>query len=688
MLFARARASPHLFRARRASISACEARPSATVSLPPDPAGPPPGARAALHVAAFALLAALQAGPSAAGVVQPEAAPPTAPLPAPRDTPYPGAMRLAVDVTDTAHRIASVHETIPVAGPGPMTLLYPQWLPGNHSPSGPIDKVAGLFVSAGGKRIEWIRDPTEVYAYHIDVPAGVTAIEVDFQYLSPTTGAQGRITVSPDIVNLEWNTVVLYPAGYYSRDIPVDASVKVPQGWTVFGAMEPAGAPAGGVTTFKTTPLNTLVDSPLLAGRYAKQLDLDPGGRAPVHLDLVADQPKFLEVTPEQLQVHRNLVQQAYKLYGSHHYRHYDFLLMLSDEIGGEGLEHHQSSEDGEGADYFTEWDKTSGERDLLAHEYTHSWNGKFRRGADLYAPNFNVPERDSLLWVYEGQTQYWGKVLGSRSGLYSHQDYLDDLAMTAANLDVRRGRAWRDLEDTTNEPIISQRRPEPWRAWQRPEDYYTEGLLVWLDADTLIRSRTGGKKSLDDFARGFFGVDDGSFVTHTYVFADVVAALNAVTPYDWAGFLTARLYGHAAGAPLDGISRGGYRLVYTSEPSKIWKQAEARRKSVDLTYSLGFSVSNKEATVVDVLWDSPAFKAGMTTGQQILAVDGRAYDGDDLKDVVTAAAKSGAPVELLLKHGSRYATVRIAYTGGLRYPHLEKTGQGEGSLDKIIAAK
>ena len=640
-----------------------------------------------MHVAALALLAALQAGPSAAAGVQPEAAPPTAPLPAPRDTPYPGTLRLAVDVTDTAHRIFSAHETIPVAGPGPMTLLYPQWIPGDHSPTGPIDKVAGVFVSAGGKRIEWTRDPVQVYAYHIDVPAGVSSIDVDLQYLSPTAPNQGRVTASPDMVNLDWATVVLYPAGYYTRDIPVDASVKTPMGWTVFGAVEAAGPAAAGVTSFRTTTLNTLVDSPLLTGRYAKQIDLDPGGRVPVHLDLMADAPKFLEMTPEQLQVHRNLVQQAYKLYGSHHYRHYDFLLMLSDEVGGKGLEHHQSSEDGEGANYFTEWDKTSQNRDLLSHEYTHSWNGKFRRGADLWTPNYNTPMRDSLLWVYEGQTQYWGKILASRSGLFSHQDYLDDLAITAANLDVRRGRVWRDLLDTTNEPIISQRSAEPWRSWQRPEDYYTEGLLTWLDADTLIRQRTGGRKSLDDFARGFFGVDDGSFVTKTYVFADVVAALNAVTPYDWASWLNAHLYGHGPGAPLDGITRGGYRLVYTEEPSKIWKQSEARRKNVDLTYSLGFSISNKEATLGEVLWDSPGFKAGLTSGQQIVAVNGRAYDGDELKADVTAA-KSGAPLELIVKQGPRYTTVRIPYTGGLRYPRLEKVGEGEGSLDKIIDAK
>ncbi len=639
-----------------------------------------------MHASAIALLAALQA-PAGAGVVQPEQAPAPPPITAPRDAPYPaGPMRVAVDVTDTAHRIFSVHETIPLAGPGPVTLLYPQWLPGDHEPDGPIDKLAGLVVSAGGRRLEWRRDTVNVHAFHVDAPAGAAALEVDFQYLSPTAGNQGRITATPDIVNLQWNTVVLYPAGWYARRIPVDASVKVPDGWAVFGAVEPAGAPVGGVTTFRTTTLNTLVDSPLMAGRYTKRLDLDPGGPVPVHLDLVADAPKYLEVTPEQLTVHRALVQQAYKLYGAHHYDHYDFLLALSDELGGIGLEHHRSSEDGAGPKYFSDWDKTSGERDLLAHEYTHSWNGKFRRPADLWTPNYNVPMRDSLLWVYEGQTQYWGYVLAARSGLWDAETFRDELALTAAELDHRSGRTWRAMQDTTNEPILSQRSAEPWRSWQRPEDYYTEGQLIWLDADTLIRQRTGGRKSLDDFARGFFGVENGSYITKTYTFDDVVAALNAVTPYDWASFLSTRVNSHGPGAPLEGLARGGYRLVYTEEPSKMWTQNEGRRKAVDLEYSLGFAVG-KGDTLGAVLWDSPAFKAGLTSGQQIVAVNGRTYDGDELKAAVTAAKTTGG-VDLLMKQGDRYTTVRIPYTGGLRYPHLEKVGGGEGSLDRIIAAK
>ncbi len=638
-----------------------------------------------MPIAALALLAALQGAPGA--VVQPEPAPPTPPIEAPRDQAYPGAIRLMVDATDTDHRIFRVRETVPVAKPGPMTLLFPKWLPGNHSPSGPIDLFAGLIVHAGGQRLEWRRDPVEMTAFHIDVPAGVTAIELEFQHLSPTAPNQGRVEVTPDMVNLEWNTVVLYPAGYYSRDITVEPSVRFAEGWGVGTALEPTGPAVAGVTSFKPVPLNTLVDSPIMAGRYFQRLDLDPGGIAPVHLDMVADKPEQLVVSPEQLRIHRNLIQQAYKLYGSHHYDHYDFLLSLSEKMGGIGLEHHRSSEDGRGANYFTEWDKTPGGRDLLAHEYTHSWNGKFRRAADLYTPNFNVPMRDSLMWVYEGQTQYWGYILAARAGLWNRQEFLDEMASTAATYDVRVGRAWRQMQDTVNDPIIANRRPEPWRSWQRSEDYYSEGQLIWLDADTLIRERTGGKKSLDDFARAFFGVNNGSYIVKTYTFDDVVNTLNGVTPYDWATFLNTRLYGHGPGAPLDGIKRGGYALVYTDTPSEIWKQAESQRKYVDLTYSLGLTVG-KEATLGDVLWDGPAFKAGLATGVQVVAVNGTAYDGDVLKAAVTAAKTGAAPIELLVKSQDRFRTVKIDYHGGLRYPHLEKVAKGAASLDAIYAEK
>jgi predicted metalloprotease with PDZ domain len=581
-----------------------------------------------------------------------------------------------------------MHQTVPVAGPGPLVLLYPRWLPGNHSPSGPIDKLAGLKVSAKGQALTWTRDPVDVFAFHVDVPEGVSAVDVDFQFLSAVSTREGHVDMSRDMLALEWNDVALYPAGYFTRDIPIDASVTLPKGFTAASALETASTD-GQIVAFKTTTFNTLVDSPLMAGRYFKAFDLDPGGPARVTLDVMADAPEDLEVTPEELAAHKNLVQQAYKLYASHHYDHYDFLLWLSDKIGGAGLEHHQSSEDGTAPNYFTDWDKGAPLRDLLSHEYTHSWNGKFRRPADLWTPSFNVPMRDSLLWVYEGQTQYWGYVLAARAGLLTRQQALDAIASTAASYDHVVGRTWRALEDTTNDPIIAERRPLSWRAWERSEDYYSEGELIWLDADTLIRKLSGGKHSLDDFAAGFFGVRNGSFVTDTYTFDDVVAALSAVQPYDWAKFLRERLDGHGPGAPLDGLARGGYRLVYTDTPTAYFKDAESRRKIADFTYSIGLAASTATpGTLSSVLWDGPAFKAGMTQADKIVAVNGEAFSVEALKAVIARSKQGAPPISLLLENKNQFRTVSIPYEGGLRYPKLERVGDGEASLDAILAPK
>lgn len=616
----------------------------------------------------------------------PQPLPMPAPIAAPRDIPYPGSIRLSVNATDLERHIFTVHETVPVRAGESIVLLYPQWLPGNHSPTGNVDAVAGLTISANGAPVEWVRDPVDVFAFHVAVPAGATSLDVHFQFLSPVDNGEGRVIMAPDMMNIGWGAVALYPAGYFARQIMVEPSVQMPDGWQVATALETASQNRG-VINFKPVSLDTLVDSPIFAGRYFKRLDLDPGGATPIHLDIVADRPELLDVKPEQLDAHRALVQQAYKLYGSHHYDHYDLLLALSDQMGGIGLEHHQSSENGTVPTYFTDWNKNADTRDLLPHEYSHSWNGKFRRPADLWTPNFNVPMRGSLLWVYEGQDQYWGFVLAARSGLLTKQQTLDAIAATAALYDHRVGREWRALEDTTNDPIAAMRRPLPWRSWERSEDYYSEGQLMWLDADTLIREKSGEKKSLDDFARLFFGVDNGSFVPATYEFDDVVKALNTVQPYDWATFLHTRLDGHGPGAPLDGIARGGYKLVYTDTPSDYFKDSETRRKVSDLTYSLGMIVA-AEGRLTDVLWEGPAYKSGLTVGTQIIAVNGLAYDADRLKGAIKDAKQDGAAIELLVKNGERFRTVKMDYRDGLRYPHLERDGSAPARLDQILTPR
>jgi predicted metalloprotease with PDZ domain len=634
---------------------------------------------------ALLALALATAAPGLAQIPQPAPQPTALPndIPAPRDIPYPGTIRLTVDATDTARGIFRVKEVIPVPGGGPLTLLYPEWLPGNHAPRGPIDDIAGFRFTAGGRELAWKRDPVDGYAIRLDVPAGATEVTAEFQYLSPTTTAQGRVVMTPEIVNLQWNLVAFYPAGYFTRQIPVDATAILPAGWRYGTALEPVDPAALGMVAFKRINFDDLVDSPMFAGRNFRQEQLAPG----VRLNIVADTPEELAATPDQIEKHRELVRQAVKLFGSQHYDHYDFLLSISDRLGGIGLEHHRSSENGVVPGYFTKWADNSGRHNLLPHEYSHSWDGKFRRGADLFTPDFKMPMRNSLLWVYEGQTQFWGYVLQTRSGIVPKEDTLAAYAMIAALHEKRPGRQWRPLADTTNDPILSARRPQPWLSWQRSEDYYNEGLLIWLDADTKIRELTGGRKSLDDFARAFFEPGDRDWGVSTYDMDAVAKALNGVVAYDWAGFLNTRVLDVAPKAPNDWIARAGYKLAYTPTPTPYWLSEEKARKITDLSYSLGL-VIDKDAVVTQVIWDGPTFASGITVGTTILAVDGRAFDAEGLKSAITAAATSGKPIELLVKKGDRYTTVAITYRGGLLYPRLDKVAQGETMLDRLLAAR
>ncbi len=606
-------------------------------------------------------------------------------IPPPADTPYPGTITIHVDATDTTQGIFRVHETIPVTA-GRLILLYPKWIPGAHSPAGPIDMLAGLKITADGKRLPWHRYKYDVYAFRVDVPDGVSSLDVRFQFLSGR-GKHAFVQMTDKMLSLEWNSVALYPAGHYSRGITFAPSVTLPAGWKYGSALEQLSR-SGNTVSFKPTTFNTLVDSPIYAGKYFKRVDLDPGAKVPVHLDIVADSPKDYAMTPHQLQVHRNLVTQAYKLFDSHHYDHYDFLFSLSDQLSGNGLEHHQSSENGWNPDYFTNWDHNAPNRDLLAHEFTHSWNGKFRRPADLWTPNFNVPMGDSLLWVYEGQTQYWGFVLTARSGMWTPEQFRDALAMVAANYDRNRpGFQWRTLEDTTNDPTAAHRAMLPYRSWQMSEEYYSGGQMMWLAVDAKIRALTHDRKSLDTFAKDFFGIDDGSFVTKTYTFDDLVKALNGVVKYDWAGFL--HRYVDQLDPPLlAGLKAAGWKLVYTAEESPYQKQYEAEEESPRHIYNFAYSIGltlTKDGGINDVRWDGPAFKAGIGSGGKLVAVNGKAYKASVLKDAITAAKDDKAPIQLLIKYLGEYRTVAVDYHGGLQYPHLVRIKGTPDYLDRII---
>ena len=641
------------------------------------------------RLAVSACLAALLLVSAAPTVAQTALQTPPTPqaIPAAVDRAWPGVVRLDVDATDLNRRIYRVRETIPVEAAGPLTLFFPQWLPGEHGPTGPINQLGGLIFTANGQRVEWVRDALQPWAFHVVVPAGATELVAEFQHLSPTTGAQGRITMTAEMLNIQWEKMLLYPAGRYHRNITMQASLTLPEGWEYGTALRPAGAAAGATTTFQPVPLDVLVDSPVFAGDHYRQIDLDPGGRSPVLLNIVADSESNIAPTDDQIGILRSMVQQADRLFGARHFDHYDFLVAMTDRLGGIGLEHHRSSENSVDPGFFTDWDSKLGDRDLLSHEYTHSWDGKYRRPAGQDVANYNVPLQNELLWVYEGQTQFWGKVLAARSGLHSRQNALDALAMDAATYDNTVGREWRAMQDTVNDPITTQRRPIGWRAWQRSEDYYVEGQLIWLDADTLIRERTNGRKSLDDFARAFFGVEDGAYDENPYTFETVVETLNGVMEYDWATFLRTRLDGHGPGAPLDGLARGGWRLVYADTPSAYQKTLYGEYGRNDFIYSLGL-MTGGDNTISSVMWDSLAFDQGLAIGMQIIAVNGEAASAANLAAAVTAAKGTDAPIELIVRDGTRFRTVAFDYHDGLKYPRLERIAGTPDRLGDLFTAR
>ena len=594
------------------------------------------------------------------------------------ETAYPGTIRLEVDATDLGQRVFKVRQIVPVQ-PGLQRFHYPAWLPGSHSPSGQIEKLAGLVINANGQRLEWVRDPLDVYTFNVQVPEGVTELRMDFQFLSPTDSAQGRTVMTPNMLNLQWNAMLLYPAGHAAHAITYQASARYPQGWDAASALTVASR-SGDTVNYAPTNLEILVDSPVFAGRYHRMFDLALAGTRPVRLNVFADRAKDLEAKPEHIEQHRALVTQARKLFGAEHYDHYDFLFAVTNQLGGIGLEHQRSSENSEDRDYFSGWDAKVGSSDLLGHEYTHSWDGKYRRPADLATLNYNVPMQGSLLWVYEGQTQYWGNVLTARAGIRPQDASRDALAMVAATYaDNRAGLTWRSLGDTTNDPVIARRKPKPYRGYQMSEDYYQGGQMLWLEADVRLRQLSGGKRSLDDFAKAFFGQNDGQWERpDTYTYEDVAETLEQVQPTgDWWKFLGDRLERRAG--LVGGIEAAGWKLVYKDKPSAYFK-AMMKGRGANFIYSLGVSLS-PAGYVNEVRWDSAAFNAGVGTGMQVLAVNDLQYSADELEEAVRAAKDSKQPVRLLVKEVDVYRTLSIDYHGGLRYPTLERI---EGSTDYL----
>ncbi|HEX5234854.1 MAG TPA: M61 family peptidase [Silvibacterium sp.] len=592
---------------------------------------------------------------------------------------------LKVDITDAPRKIIHGRLTIPVK-PGPLTLLYPKWIPGEHGPTGPIDNLAGLIITANGQQLPWVRDDVNMYAFRVTVPDGVSSLDVKLDFLATAapTGFSAGASTSANLAMLSWNEVVLYPAGISPSELQVQPSIKLPADWQ-YGTALTKTSESNGEIEFAPVSLEMLIDSPLLTGRYFKEFPLAPEISPKHYLDLAADGPEDLAIKPEALEAFSKLVRETGALYKSRHYNSYHFLVTLSDQVAHFGLEHHQSSDDRVGEKTFLDDNLSYLDADLLPHEFTHSWNGKYRRPAGLATGNYSDPMKGNLLWVYEGLTQYLGDVLAARSGIENADQYRSALAESAAALDTRPGRTWRDLQDTATAAQILYDASSQWGNWRRGVDYYPEGELVWLDVDTTIRKLTHDKKSLNDFCARFEGLGGNTQPKVVpYTFDDVVANLNAVVPNDWAAFLRERLTSKSPHAPLEGITQGGYRIVYSDQPGLYINAREAATGDADAWWTIGLN-AGIDGRISDVLVGSVSDKAGLGPGMQIVAVNGRQYSASLLGDAITAAKGTSDPIELIVTNTGYYKVVKLDYHDGLRFPHLERVEGTPDYLDEIL---
>lgn len=597
-------------------------------------------------------------------------------------------IQLHVDLTDAPRHLLHAHEIIPVTA-GPLTLEYPKWIPGNHRPTGPIDNLAGVFVRANGQEIPWRRDEVDMYGIHLTVPQGVASIEVSLDFLAVpgSTGAGEDGSTSANIAVLEWNSVVMYPANTPVADIPVTPSITVPEGWKFGTALMPAeqSATDSAGVSFQTVSMETLVDSPLIAGRYFREIPLAPEISPKHYLDVAGEAAEDVEIPPAVLDSYSRLVREASTLYASHHYQTYHFVLSLSDTVRGEGLEHHQSSDNGLSEHALSDEAQRPLAAALLPHEFTHSWNGKYRRPVGLATPDYATPMRGDLLWVYEGMTQYWGNVLATRSGLLTHQQFREALALTAANLDQKPGRTWRNLEDTAVAAQILRGNNQNYSNWRRGQDYYPEGELLWLDADTTIRQLTHGQKSLNDFCVKFLAVGGNTPPKVVpYTFDDIVNDLNSVAAYDWRSFLTERLTSHANHAPLAGIEHAGYKLIYQDQPTSFEKAEYVKAGGVDAYYSVGLRVG-KDGIIHDVRIYSDAYKAGFAPQWKLIAVNGLGYSDDNFKSALKTAKGTKEPIECIVSNDNHFRTIRMDYHEGEKYPNLERDPGQPDLLEDIL---
>ncbi|HEX4603061.1 MAG TPA: M61 family peptidase [Candidatus Angelobacter sp.] len=588
--------------------------------------------------------------------------------------------RISVDATDAPRNILHATITIPVA-PGAVTIVYPKWIPGNHRPTGPIQNFTGLHFRAGGKELEWQRDLEDMWAFHLQVPPGVNELQASYDLV--TYNGKSSLA-SSKVLDLLWNQVVLYPKGAATDAVRVTASIRLPEGWKFGTALAPTQQGSGSVE-FQTVSLTTLVDSPLIAGAFYRQVQINPPGESLNHVvDMVGESEEAIQITDKDVASLKQLVAETGKLFGARHYAKYHFLLTLGDQTAHHGLEHHESSDNGAAEDMFSNPSSHDLEADLLPHEFVHSWNGKYRRPAGLATSNYQDPMHGDLLWVYEGLTDYLGNILAARTGLRSAEQFRENLAYTAAMLDHRAGRTWRPLQDTATSVQSLFAAPAEWTNWRRTADYYPEGYLLWLEVDSLIRQKSNGQKSLNDFCHLFHGGQSGPPTVVTYKFEDVVAALDQVVPNDWTRLLRERLDSKSPHAPMDGITNGGWKLVYTAQKNATMDAREKDNESIDLSFSLGL-IATKQGDIRDVIPGSPAYAAGLGPGMKLMAVNGRKWSKDVVRAALRASLHNQQPLSLLAENGEYYNTYQVNYHEGERYPHLVRVDGQPNLLDDII---
>jgi predicted metalloprotease with PDZ domain len=604
---------------------------------------------------------------------------------------------LSVDATEAPRKIFHARLRIP-ATPGTLTLYYPKWIPGEHAPDGPINDLAGLKFSAGGQTLKWRRDLLDGWTIDVEVPAGQNEVLADLDFLSPATFAGGfsaGSSATDKLVIISWNQVLLYPKGWKADDITFSASLKLPHGWKYATALpggRGVGSFGGGDNVendlhFSPAPLTTLVDSPVLAGEFLKAVPLTSGTNPPAEIDVAADSAAALEPPQEVWDHLKNLVAQAGALFGTYHYRDYHFLYTLSDHVAHFGLEHHESDDSRVGERGLIDESDRKLDASLLPHEYVHSWNGKYRRPADLATPDYQQAMQTDLLWTYEGLTEYLGNMLAARSGLWTPEQYREYLALSAATLDHLPGRTWRNLQDTADAAPQLYFAPRAWYSWRRGVDFYEEDDFNWLWVDVVIRQQTKDKKSIDDFCKLFHGGQGGVPALKTYTFDDIVNALNQIAPYDWRGFWTERLTNHGPGAPLGGVEGSGWKLVYDETPSDFERSAERAENLVDEAFSVGL-VLKDDGEVSDTIEGMTAAKAGMGPGMKVVAVNGRKFSADVLHDAIKTAKSSSDPIELLVENTDYYKTFKLDYHEGEKHPHLVRDESKPDLLGEIIKAK